>query len=40
MAGNLLAREDSAEDKEIIEVSISRKASIELSEPKISNFPF
>ena len=39
-AGNLLAREDSAEDEEMIEAPASRKASIELGEPEVSNFPF
>ena len=40
MARNLLAREDSAEDEEIIKVLVLRKVSIELDKPKISNFSF
>ena len=40
MARNLLVREDSTEDEEIIEALASRKALIKLGEPKVSNFPF
>ena len=40
MARNLLARKDSAEDKEMIKVLVLRKALIELSKSKINNFPF
>ena len=40
VARNLLACEDSAEDKEIIKVLVLRKVLIKLSKFKISNFPF
>ena len=40
MARNLLVREDSIEDKEMIEALVSRKVLIKLGEPKVSNFPF